>query len=244
MKNLQRMPSGQPRRPWILRALPYAVGVIAIAIVSIVGAYYFDVATESDAFCGLLCHPNRPQYETHEISPHAHVECGTCHIGPGLWPKVTAKIYGVGELVSLVTNTYERPIEPPVARLRPAKEICEQCHWPDKGFAEELLVLDHFAGDEANTRTRTQLLLRLGGGKDEAEAQPPGIHWHVRNPVFYVPVGPEALTIPWVATVGPNGELVQYISKDVRLSAEELAALWNACTPSKRTHSPQALSFL
>ena len=89
------------------------IGAIGTAVI-IAGAYYFDAITESDEFCGALCHPNYPEYVTHEVSDHARVECGTCHIGPGLTPKVMAKVYGVEELYLLVTNTYERPIPSPV----------------------------------------------------------------------------------------------------------------------------------
>ena len=110
LRNLgQRTP--RSKGPWERRLLLWAVGAAVFAAISVTAAYFLDVATESDYFCGKLCHPNNPEYVTHEVSPHANVHCGKCHVGPGLWPKVEAKIFGVGELVSLVANTYERPIE-------------------------------------------------------------------------------------------------------------------------------------
>ena len=204
----------------ILRWL--AVGAIGTAVI-IAGAYYFDVITESDEFCGALCHPNYPEYVTHEVSDHARVECGTCHIGPGLTPKVMAKVYGVEELYLLVTNTYERPIPPPVKRLRPAREICEQCHWPAKFYTDRVLSRSTFAEDEGNSETQTYLILRTGGG--ERPEPNPSIHWHIENPVWYVATDAARQDIPWVGVMGDDGEMVEYWAQDTDLTPQDLAEL-------------------
>ena len=77
---------------WPRRLLLWVPAIVVAAVVVVVGAYYLDVATESDEFCGLLCHANRPQYVAHQVSAHAEVECGTCHIGRArsTWRNVSA----------------------------------------------------------------------------------------------------------------------------------------------------------
>ena len=214
--------SGARRRPWERRLLLGVVGVVIIAVVAVVGAYYFDLATESDAFCGSICHANRPEYVTHEVSAHAGVECGTCHIGPGLLPKVMAKVYGVGELVSQVTNTFERPIEPPVERLPSVELMCEQCHWARMPHEGETAEISHFASDEMNSQTRTFLVMWLGSG-DAPVGRGGGAHGHPVS-VRYATLDPLKQEIPWVI-VERDGQLVEYRSSDSSLTAEELAQL-------------------
>jgi len=200
------------------------IGVALVgAVLLIIAAYHLDKATESKEFCGLLCHPNRPEYVAHEVSPHANVECGTCHVGPGLTPKITAKIYGVGELVRFLTNSYDRPIALPVDRLRPAREICQQCHWPGISDADRVRLIETSAEDEKNTASRISLTMRLGGGQSGGTLGG-GVHWHVANPVQYVATDRLNQQIVWVgATV--DGQQVGYQQQGALLTAEQLARL-------------------
>ena len=148
-----RQTSSAPKQPRKWRLLMWlAIFVVGSAAV-VTAAYYFDVATESRYFCGVLCHPNRPQYMAQEVSPHADLECGVCHVGPGLPAKVMAKIAGVRELYMLVTNSFERPIEHPVNQLKSADVICEQCHTPQQFYEDQIEQVVRFAEDEANTST-------------------------------------------------------------------------------------------
>ncbi|MCJ7738751.1 MAG: hypothetical protein MUQ10_15805, partial [Anaerolineae bacterium] len=61
MKGLRNLGGvlGAGKGPWERRLVIWLVAAAIIAVLSVTAAYYFDVATESDAFCGLLCHPNR-----------------------------------------------------------------------------------------------------------------------------------------------------------------------------------------
>ena len=208
---------------WKIRRLVFwgAIAVVG-AVVVIVAAFYFDVYTKSSAFCGALCHPNRPQGITHKESPHANVKCGTCHIAPGLWPKIEAKILGIGELVALFANSYERPLEAPVERLDPADVICEQCHWAEKEYPERVHLISEFAEDEANTETQTILSVYIGDGNQAGAA---GAHWHVENTVWYASTDELHQEIPWVAVEQEDGSLVEYIDTKSGLSADELGAL-------------------
>ncbi|MFC2095012.1 cytochrome c3 family protein [Candidatus Bipolaricaulota bacterium] len=211
------------RHGWKLRKLVFWGAIVVVgAVFVIAAAFYFDHFAEGDWFCGALCHPNRPQGITHEESPHASVECGRCHIGPGLWPKVEAKILGIAELVSLIANTYERPIEAPVERLKPADVICEQCHWPEKKYPERVHLISEFAEDEANTKTQSIMSVYIG---DENRAGAAGAHWHVENTVLYASTDELHQEIPWVAVEQEDGTLVEYVDDGASLSEEELAAL-------------------
>jgi hypothetical protein len=219
LRNLNRMAS-KGRLPWYLRAVIW-VGIFLVgSAVVITAAYYFDVATESREFCGLLCHPNEPQYVAQNVSPHADVECGVCHVGPGLLPKIQAKILGTRELYALVTNTYERPIPHPVNQLRPAEVICGQCHSPDLTFEDEMVRVNHFASDQENTVEQTLLMLKTGGGGQEG-----GAHWHIENPVWFVSPDVDSQEILWVSTVNEEGVTVEYRATESSLSDSELAAL-------------------
>ena len=50
-------------------------------------------------------------------------------------------------------------------RLVPARETCENCHWPQNFAGARLRVFTKFADDETNTRTNTVLLMLIGGNK-------------------------------------------------------------------------------
>ncbi|MFN2157618.1 MAG: NapC/NirT family cytochrome c, partial [Anaerolineae bacterium] len=222
LSNLQR-DRGGGKRPWELRVLFWAAVVVVGAAVVITGAYYFDVATESRYFCGVLCHPNRPEYVAQEVSPHADLECGTCHIGPGLLPKVEAKIAGVGELWLLVTNRYGRPIEHPVNNLKGANVICEQCHTPTLSYDDEIARVARFAEDEANTETQIDLAVRIGAASEGAGVS--AAHWHVDQAVSYIARDADKQDIPWVAVTGADGQVTEYQATDNPLTAEEQGSL-------------------
>jgi hypothetical protein len=104
------------------------------------------------------------------------VHCVSCHIGPGADWFVKSKLSGAWQLVSVAFDLHPRPIPTPVHNLRPARETCEQCHWPTKFVGDRLSVRTHYSDDEANTELKTVLLMKVGGlqGRDSG-----GIHWHV-----------------------------------------------------------------
>jgi hypothetical protein len=89
---------------------------------------------------------------------------------------VRSKLSGSWQVVSVAFDLYPQPIPTPVHSLRPARETCEQCHWPAKFTGDRLKVLESFAEDEANTPAKTVLLMRVGGRQGTRSH---GIHWHV-----------------------------------------------------------------
>ena len=85
-----------------------------------------------------------PQYARYSQSPHARVKCVECHIGSGADWYVRSKLSGARQVLAVLRNTYSRPIPNPVHNLRPAKETCEQCHWPEKFYSSFELRKDYF----------------------------------------------------------------------------------------------------
>jgi hypothetical protein len=89
---------------------------------------------------------------------------------------VKSKLDGAWQLVAVAFDLYPRPVPTPLHDLRPARETCEQCHWPTRFVGDRLEIKTHFDEDEANTELTTALLLRVGG---LAGQRSHGIHWHV-----------------------------------------------------------------
>jgi len=150
----------------------------AVNLVILVAATYKGVEVmESTQFCGAACHSVMdPEFTTYKRSPHARVKCVECHIGEGANWFVKSKLSGSWQVVSVAFGLYPRPIPAPVHNLRPARETCEQCHWPNKFVGDRFRVNTHFSEDEANTETKTVLLVKVGGRQ---AGRSHGIHWHV-----------------------------------------------------------------
>jgi hypothetical protein len=104
----------------------------------------------------------QPQYVRHQNSSHARVACVDCHIGSGATSFVQYKLAGVRQLISLQTNSYHRPIPPAMDRIRPAREICEDCHSPQTVQQDRLKVIRHYDNDERSTEKMTLLWMKIG----------------------------------------------------------------------------------
>jgi hypothetical protein len=153
-----------------------AVGILSVVIIG--SATYKGVEVmESVAFCGTVCHTvMQPEYTAFQRSPHAKLRCADCHIGAGADWFVKSKLSGSWQMVAVALNLYPTPIPSPVENLRPARETCEQCHWPTKHIGDRLQVRTKFADDEKNSDTKTVMLMKVGGQQGSAST---GIHWHV-----------------------------------------------------------------
>ena len=161
--------------------------VTVFNVVIIAGATYKGVQImDSTEFCGTACHiVMQPEYTAHQRSPHARVSCADCHIGAGADWFVKSKLSGAWQLVAVALDLYPRPIPSPVENLRPARETCEECHWPTRFSGDRLKVRVHYEEDEANTELTSVLLVKVGGihGRESS-----GIHWHVdpRNEIRFL----------------------------------------------------------
>jgi hypothetical protein len=153
-----------------------ALTVINVVIVA-VATYKAVEVMDTTAFCGQACHSvMAPEHTAFQRGAHASVRCVDCHIGPGAGWFVKSKLSGSWQVISVALDLYPTPIPSPVHNLRPARETCEQCHWPQKFVGDRLRVITKFDADEANTERKTVLLMRVGGMSGRSSQ---GIHWHV-----------------------------------------------------------------
>jgi hypothetical protein len=184
--------------------------------------------TESVSFCGTLCHKvMEPEYASYISSPHARVRCVDCHVGHGASWYVKSKISGLRQVVAVFMNSYPSPIPTPIESLRPARETCEECHWPAKFFGTQLLQIAHFRYNEKNTPEQISIGIKTGGGS-AALGGTAGIHWHmiIQNKVNYIPVDRQKQEIPWIEVRTADGQVLEeYLSLDYKGSKEQLAAI-------------------
>ena len=165
---------------------------------------------DSPEFCGTTCHEvMNPEWVTYQSSPHAHVACVECHVGEGFDALVSAKLNGLRQMWLVTTGGYNRPIPTPVHTLRPARETCEKCHWPDKFYGDRIKTFARFQPDAASTPQYSTLALKVGAGGEEGK-----IHWHVsaENEVRYQPVTDDRMQMAWVE-VKRDGEFHRYTNR-------------------------------
>ena len=158
--------------------------VLIVLLLTVVNIVILSVATfeavhvmETNEFCGTTCHTvMEPEWAAYQQSPHSRVNCVDCHIGPGANWFVKSKLSGTYQLIAVAFDLYPRPIPTPVHNLRPARDTCEQCHWPTKFVGNKMKVRTHYDTDEESTELITALLLKVGGLRGDSSE---GIHWHV-----------------------------------------------------------------
>lgn len=200
-----------------LRRLVTFVAVTTMANV-VIGAHLSYSAVgymESTTFCGQTCHTvMQPEFTAYQGSPHSRIECVKCHIGPGASWFVKSKLSGAWQVVAVTFDLYPRPIPTPVHNLRPARETCEVCHWPQKFGADRVRVIPKYADDEANTRTRDVLLMRIGGGGSHRGIH--GVHLGPGVVIKYAPKDEQRQNIPWVQYNDGKGGVRTYQAADVK----------------------------
>ena len=208
LKNFFFPPSGSPT--WV-RVLPYAVlGVLTLMLLTS-AAYAWDY-TNSPAFCGETCHTMPPEYTAYLVSPHARIDCVDCHIGKSfIATRITRKAGDLKHVFATAFKTYEFPIR--AHDLRPARETCERCHYPEKFSDDSLREIKRYENDVENTPQSIYLVLKTGGGS-KREGLGRGIHWHIENPVYFLATDPEEQNIPYVKTVNADGTTTEYVSVD------------------------------
>jgi nitrate/TMAO reductase-like tetraheme cytochrome c subunit len=205
-------------------ALVLVITVLNVVIVSLAaysGLHYMD----STEFCGTVCHEvMEPQHLAFQNSAHARVGCVQCHIGPGASWFVQSKLSGTRQIFAVSLNTFSRPIPSPVHNLRPARETCEQCHWPEKFHGDKVVTRRDYGDDEANTVTETTLQMHVGGGSDQLR-NATGIHWHTSaaSTIEYIATDEKREVIPWVKVTYKDGSVREYTAEGAP-PAEELAA--------------------
>jgi nitrate/TMAO reductase-like tetraheme cytochrome c subunit len=209
VKEWPRLPSFDPNNPAHRRgATIVGIGALVVIPLIAISSYEGYHYTDSTRFCGQVCHSvMSPEFTSYMNSPHARVTCAACHIGPGASWYVKSKISGVRQVIAVTFNTFSRPIPTPVENLRPARETCEQCHWPEKFFGAQLRTRPHYLPDEKNTRSEIRVLVKTGGA-DSYMGVAGGIHWHMAlsNKIEYIATDTRRQVIPWVRAVDASGK--------------------------------------
>jgi nitrate/TMAO reductase-like tetraheme cytochrome c subunit len=192
----------------------YIICTLGFLLLTATGSYQTYHITESNQFCGQACHgPMKPENTAHLDGAHARVDCVECHVGRGAQWYVKSKINGVRQLYCTISGNIDRPIPTPVRNLRPARETCEQCHWPAKFTGNLDRTFTHYLSDETNTPFAVRLLLKVGGG-GSPHGPPGGIHWHM-NPgtkIEYFAMDEQRQVIPYVRVTSTNGQVTEYIA--------------------------------
>lgn len=190
------------------------LNVIFMGLVSMRGMQFMD----GPVFCGTACHRvMNPEWVVYQDSPHARVACVDCHVGEGVDALIASKLNGMRQMFLASLNLYNRPIPTPVHTLRPARETCEKCHWPDKFYGNRLKTIVHFEDSERSQPRYTTLGLKIDtGGQDEKT----GIHWHVavENEVRYASVDDDREQMVWVDARQSDGSFKRY--HNLKLAAQ------------------------
>lgn len=196
--------------------------VINVSILAVIAyeGYHF---TDSPYFCGQVCHQvMEPEYKRYTMSAHSKVVCVECHIGSGAQWFVRAKISGLRQVLAVMTDNYSRPIPAPVEHLRPARDTCEACHWPDKFHGKKIKVFTHFSNDNQAEPEVNEIALHIGGHNPKT-LEFEGIHWHVSKDVQvrYLSADEKRTQIAKVAVTRPDGSYEEFTNNDIALPEGE-----------------------
>jgi hypothetical protein len=202
-----------------------AGGVLAVLLS--LSAYNTYLFTDSVAFCGTLCHTvMKPEYTAYLNSPHARVPCVDCHVGPGVAWYFRSKVAGVPQVFGTVFRDYPTPLPVPIKSLRPARQTCEHCHWPEKFYGAQLVQIPYFSHNEKNTAEQISFIVKTGGGSPRL-GENAGIHWHmiINNRIYFRAQDREQQHIPWVKLVRPDNSVTIYRDKNTKRSEKQLEEL-------------------
>jgi hypothetical protein len=178
----------------------FTISTVIILFLSTLGSFEAYHMTESVEFCGTLCHKvMEPEHTAYMKSPHANVACVECHVGSGASWYVKSKISGLHQVIAVLTNDFSRPVETPLHDLRPARETCEKCHWPQKFYSRSLTTKRYFLADSLNSEWDISLQMKTGP-EFSALGLKEGIHWHI-NP---------AVSIEYISE-NDKRELIEYV---------------------------------
>ena len=195
------------------------VGAIALAVLGAGGIVAWEYSN-SNAFCTDNCHAVHPEEpRAYAVASHARVQCVECHMGrlPTL-QLMALKMAHYHELLGMITG-YKRPLA--ASTLRPARDNCESCHWPEVNHSDRVRTKVHFDADAKNTETRTRLVVHTGSG-EARDKTTRGIHWHIAQNVEFVTDDVQKRTIPWVRITGKDGKTTTYFDAASKVSRAEM----------------------
>ncbi len=200
------------------------------------GSYRAFQYTESNEFCGKLCHEvEEPEYITYQHSSHARVTCVECHVGEGADWFVKSKLSGLYQVYSTIFKKYPRPVPTPIHSMRPERETCERCHWPEKFYSRKLRVQRSYLSDSANTEWNLSLLMKIGP-EFKSLGNSEGIHWHINKNfrIEYISDSRDRESIPWV-------KLTNLKTGEVKIFKDELNPISNKTIDTQEVRTMDCL---
>ena len=224
----KKLPSVDLNNPRHRRAfIIFTVVTVIILFFSTYGSFEAYHLTESVAFCGTLCHKvMEPEYTAYQNSSHANVACVECHVGSGTSWYVKSKLSGLHQVYAVATKTYPTPIPTPLHDLRPARETCEKCHWPQKFYSRKLRSNKYYLADSLNSEW--DIILQMKTGPEYSDLGfTEGIHWHI-NPdvnIEYISENDKREVITYVKyTDKSTGDTIIFKNPDNIVSDSTIAA--------------------
>lgn len=215
------------RKDWATVVKIFIITTIFL-VASVMGSYRAYQYTESNEFCGKLCHQvEEPEYVTYQHSSHARVTCVECHVGQGADWYVKSKLSGLYQVYSTLFKKYPRPVPTPIHSMRPERETCERCHWPEKFYSRKLRVQRSYLADSVNTEWNLSLLMKIGP-EFKSMGNSEGIHWHINKnfKIEYVSDTRNRESIPWVKLTNiKTGEIKIFKDEENPLDAKTIDAL-------------------
>jgi len=215
------------RKDWATVVKIFLITTIFL-VASAMGSFRAFQYTESNEFCGKLCHQvEEPEYVTYQHSSHARVTCVECHVGQGADWYVKSKLSGLYQVYSTIFKKYPRPVPTPIHSMRPERETCERCHWPEKFYSRKLRVQRSYLADSANTEWNLSLVMKIGP-EFKSMGNSEGIHWHINKnfKIEYVSNTRDRESIPWVKLTNLNtGEVKIFMDEENRLDKKTLDTL-------------------
>jgi hypothetical protein len=219
---------------WRRAAIFFAVMTLANLVIGSQLSYRAVAQMETVQFCGQTCHVMKPEFTGHLRAPHASVDCVACHVSPGASGFIKAKMAGTRQLLSVALNNFPRPIESAMEndRLVSSSETCEQCHQREKPMKPLLRVITKYTSDEANTPTKTVLMMMVD--RIHGAHLAPGVE------IRYAASDKKRQTIPWVEYRNA-GITRTYLASDTK--PETVAALPKFSMQCVDCHNRAAHSF-
>ncbi len=211
--------------PRIRRVVTF-IAIATLANATLVGfaSYKGLEVMDSVGFCGETCHTvMAPELAAYKGSPHSRIGCVECHIGAGAGWFVKSKLSGTRQVIAVALKTYSTPIPSPVHQLRPARETCEQCHWPQRFTGDRVIVKRKYAEDEKNTMLTTVLVMHVGGQNAQGSVGIHGRHLDAGSRISYSAVDERRQQIANVTYRDDAGKTVEFASTELKATPEQLA---------------------
>jgi hypothetical protein len=179
--------------------------------------------TESNAFCGEMCHDVMgPEATVYQESAHAKIACVKCHVGEGSESYIRSKLNGMRQLSAVAIGSYSRPIPTPIHNRRPSREMCESCHWPERFIDYKVLTRTYFPSSGDDEPLRLRAMLKVGGGRSDL-VESSGIHYHmlIAHKVEFVTRDKRRQDVAWVRMTHPDGKVEEFRNTENPMSDAE-----------------------